>query len=71
MELKAIARKWGSSIAVVIPRAVAERNNIQENAEIIIEIRKPLKVADIFGKFPFKSKKTTQEIKDEMKKGWD
>lgn len=71
MEIKAIARKWGSSIAVIIPQAIAEKQNIKENVEITIEIKKSLKVADIFGKFPNWGGKSTQEIKDEMRAGWD
>ena len=70
MEIKTVARKWGSSLAVIIPKDVAEKKNIKENVEVTIEIRRPVRVADFFGKFPIKSKKTTQQIKDEMRSGW-
>lgn len=69
MEIKAIARKWGSSLAVIIPKEIADKKNIKENVEITIEIkRKPL-AAELFGKFP-NWKKPTQQIKDEMRSGW-
>jgi len=29
MEIKTIARKWGSSIAVIIPREVADKKRIK------------------------------------------
>lgn len=70
MEIKAVARKWGSSIAVVIPKGIAEKNNIKKNAEVVIEIKKPVKALDIFGRFPTLSRKTSQQIKDEMRAGW-
>ncbi len=34
--------------------------------------KKKVLAGELFGKFPrWKSKKTTQELKDEMRKGWD
>lgn len=72
MEVKAITRKWGNSIAVVIPKEVVEKQRIKEDEEIIIKVekKKPLAGA-LFGKFPRKSGKTAQEIKDEMRRGWE
>ena len=69
MEVKAIARRWGSSLAVIIPRTLVDENNIQENDKISIEIKKKPLVGEFFGKFP-EWKKSTQKIKDEMRKGW-
>ena len=40
MEIKAIAKKWGSSIGIILPKAVVEENRIRENDEITIEINK-------------------------------
>ncbi|MEK6873675.1 MAG: AbrB/MazE/SpoVT family DNA-binding domain-containing protein [Nanoarchaeota archaeon] len=72
MEVKTIARKWGNSIAIILPKSVVETNKIRENDEITIEVKRRVLAGEMFGKFPeWKSKKTTQELKDEMRKGWD
>ena len=72
MEIKAIAKRWGSSIGIVLPKSIVEENKIKENEEVIIEVKKPVFVKELFGKYPqWKSRKTAQELKDEARKGWD
>lgn len=71
MELRTRARKWGNSIAVILPKIIVEAGKIRENDVIAVEIRKKPLAGEFFGKFPVKSKKTTQKIKDEMRKGWN
>ncbi len=72
MEVKAITRKWGNSIAVVIPRDVAEKQHIKEDQEIVITIEKEKPRAGcLFGRFPELRKTSTQELKDEARRGWE
>ena len=68
MEVKTIARKWGNSIAVILPKNIVETNKIRENDEITIEVKKRVLAGEMFGKFPH-WKKSTQEMKDEIKRG--
>ncbi len=70
MEIKTFARKWGNSIAVILPRDLVIRNNIKENDEVVVEIGKKVLAGDLFGRFPRKKEKNPQEIKNEMKRGW-
>ncbi len=71
MEIKATTRKWGNSIAVVIPRAVVEKQRIQKDQEIRITIEKQRpRAAEFFGIFKDRFKESTQNIKDEMRRGW-
>lgn len=70
MEFKTIARKWGSSIGIILPKSVIDENRIRENDEVFIELKRENIMSDLFGKFPRKSKKTAQEIKDEAREGW-
>ncbi|MFA7708250.1 MAG: AbrB/MazE/SpoVT family DNA-binding domain-containing protein [Candidatus Pacearchaeota archaeon] len=70
MEFKTIARKWGSSIGVILPKSIIDENRIRENDEVFIELKKETILSDLFGKFPRKSKKNPQEIKDEAREGW-
>lgn len=71
MEIKTKARRWGSSLGIILPKSVVEENKIIENDEIIIEVKKQILARELFGKYPRNSKKTAQEIKDEMRKGWN
>ena len=70
MELKMKPRKWGNSLAVILPKVLVEANRIKENQEIIIEIKTRPLVKDLFGILPRKWNRSTQEIKDDMRKGW-
>ena len=70
MEIKTVARKWGNSLAVILPKSIIEKQKIKENEDIIIDVRKGVITGDFFGKFPRKSNKTAQEIKEEIKRGW-
>ena len=71
METKAIAKRWGSSIGVIIPKEVVEAKRIKENDEIIIEITKRPLAGEFFGRLKGKLKKSGQEMKDEARRGWD
>jgi hypothetical protein len=72
MEIKTIARKWGSSLAVIIPKEIADKKQLKENSEITITVSKARPKAGIlFGKFPNWNGKSTQQIKDEMREGWE
>jgi len=71
MEIKTRAKRWGSSIGIILPKAVVESNKIRENDEIIVEVKKEVLAKDFFGRFAGKFKKTAQELKDEARKGWD
>ncbi len=70
MEVRTKARRWGSSIAVILPKAFVDDRRINENDEIIIEVKKHLLVKDVFGMLKGRIKRPTQEIKDEMRRGW-
>lgn len=70
MEVKTTAKKGGSSIGVIIPKEIVEAKRIRENDELIIEIKKRPLAGELFGMFPeWKSKKSAQELKDEMRRG--
>ncbi len=71
MEIVVKPRKWGNSVGISIPKEVVEEEGIELDKELVIEIKganKSEKIKSLFGKFKFD--KSTQEIKDEMKKGW-
>ncbi len=68
-ETIAIARKWGNSIGVTIPEDAVKKEKIKPNDTLIISIRKAKPISELFG--TLKTKKSTQQIKDEIRKGWE
>lgn len=66
MAVKVIARKWGNSIGIIIPKETVEKEGIKEKEEIFVEIQKekPLLVKDMLGKL--KLKKTTKQLLKEI-----
>ena len=63
-------RRWGNSFGVVIPMEIVEREKIKENESVSIIIvpdsRKAFNVT--FGMLKGKLKKSSQQIKDELKR---
>ena len=70
MEIKTIAKKWGSSIGVIIPKEVVDAKRIKENDKITIEIKTRSLAGNMFGFGKERFKKTAQQIKDEAREGW-
>ena len=71
MEVKVKAKRWGSSIGVIIPKEIVEARRIKENDEVIIEVKNRPLAGEFFGRLKGKLKKSAQEIKDEMRRGWE
>ena len=71
MEVKAIAKRWGNSLAVIIPKDVVEKEELRENQQVIFDVRpQGLRAKEVFGLL--KSwKRPTQEIKDKVRRGWE
>ena len=63
------ARKWGNSIGVTLPKEATDKEKIRESDKLIIEIKRVVPIKELFG--TFKTSKSTQQIKDEMRKGWE
>ena len=67
-DIEVVARKWGDSVAVILPNEFVKAEKIKLGQKIHISIHHKVDFSDVFGKW--KPKKTTQEIIDEEKKGW-
>jgi len=63
------ARKWGNSIGFTLPMETVLKERIKANDMLVITIQKASPIKDLFGLI--KTKKSTQSIKDELRKGWD
>lgn len=61
-------RKWGNSIGLILPKEIVEKENIRENQKINILISKNTNVLnETFGMLKGKLKKSSQQMKDELK----
>jgi antitoxin component of MazEF toxin-antitoxin module len=65
-KIKSVARRWGSSLGVIIPRDVVEKEHIKEGQQIDFLILKDSRaLRETFGTLKFK--KTSQQMKDETR----
>ena len=69
-ELNAKVRKWGDSLAVIIPKETADIEKISASDNVRIKIEKQTDLSDVFGLLKGKLKKTSQQMKDESREGW-
>ena len=69
-ELNAKVRKWGDSLAVIIPKEIAEKEKIHVEDKIHLKIGRERDFSDLFGIAKGKLKKTAQQLKDESREGW-
>ena len=63
-----IAKKWGNSVGVILPKEMVEKQDIKVGDDIAINIFKKGNLRDIFG--TLKTKMTAQELKDFAREGW-
>ena len=62
-------KRWGSSMAVIIPQEMVKNQHIKEGDEVAINIFKKGDLSDIFG--TLKTKLTGQQLKDLSRKDWE
>ena len=61
------ARKWGDSIAIVIPSEIVKREGIKANDDISVKIEKKNDLSALFGSLKG-WKINSQKLKDEIRK---
>ena len=62
------AKQWGNSISVILDSELVKKQKIHPKDKLLVTIQKVGDIRELFG--TFKSKRSTQEIVDENKKGW-
>ncbi len=70
-EIEAYAKKWGSSLGIIIPKEVVDKEHITPKTKIAIEIKKSHTAREVWGMLQKGWKHTTQDLKNEARKGWD
>lgn len=63
------AKRWGSSLGLVIPSEIVKEERLEEGDNIIIEIRKKKTIKELFGSLKH-VKIDPQKMKNELRKEW-
>ena len=66
VETRSTVRRWGSSLAAVIPPEALKAEGLREGDEVILEVRKARRLEDLFGLFKNK-KLDAQAVKDAIR----
>ncbi len=68
-DIETTAKRWGASLAVIIPKEIAEKEQIKEGDKIHIKVEKHADLTHIFGKA--KVNLSAQKFKDMCREGWE
>jgi antitoxin component of MazEF toxin-antitoxin module len=69
MATEVTVRRWGNSLGVVLPKELIDKQNLSENETVCINVVKVAHLKDLFGSV--KIKRSGQEFKDFVRKGWE
>jgi len=69
MATEVIAKKWGNSIGIVLPKDFVEKQGIEENDKIFVDVVKEANLKHLFGSL--KRKMSGQKFKDMVREGWN
>ena len=70
MEAEVVAKKWGNSFGIIIPNEIVKSENIKENEKLVVEIKKRQLGREFLGLLK-DWQRDPQELKDEIRRGWD
>ncbi len=69
MTATAIARKWGNSLGITLPKELVEQQDIREGDTLILPVVvKKADLSKIFGSI--KTGESGQKFKDRAREGW-
>ncbi len=68
-EIEVQTRRWGNSLGIAIPKKIIDQEHLSENQTVTIEIKKVVDISTLFNSMKFT--KSAQQLKDEMREGWE
>jgi ABC-type proline/glycine betaine transport system substrate-binding protein len=72
IEVETVAKKWGNSIGLIIPKDVADKKGIKENTKVRFAILENSKVGGkLFGLLSGWKEPTNKIMREIRKDGWD
>ena len=69
IQTKAMLKKWGNSLGIIIPKKIVIKEELNPNEEVVITITRKDTLEEFFGKGR-KLKINSQKMKDEGRKTW-
>ena len=69
MAIQVKLKKWGNSMAIIVPSSLIEEKKLKENEEIMVEVVKKADISKSFGAIK-KRKMSGQDFKDMVREGW-
>lgn len=69
MAIEVKLKKWGNSMAVIVPNTIIEKRKLKENDKILIELIREADLSGVFGMIK-KRKMSGQEAKNLARRGW-
>ena len=70
MAIEVRLKKWGNSMAVIVPNRLIQEKKLKENDAMFVEMVKKADLSDIFGTLKLDRFISGQEFKDAARKGW-
>ncbi len=68
-EIHVKTRKWGDSLAVILPNEIVKKERLQVNDDVYLIVQKETDLSDLFGSW--KTKKMPLELKNESREAWE
>lgn len=68
-EVIVTAKKWGNSLGITIPAETVQEMGIKPDDKVLIKVQRINKIKELFG--TMNTKRTTEQIMKEIKKGWN
>lgn len=68
-KMETITRRWGNSLGITLPKKFVEEEGLHENQRVVVEVRPAVDLKKVRGLL--RTKKTAQQLKDEMREGWE
>lgn len=69
-EIEVRAKKWGSSLGIIIPKALVEKEKIKPDDILHIVVHKAPTAKKLWDLGPVLEACSTQQIKEKLRRGW-
>lgn len=66
-----VVKRWGNSMALIIPADTVKTRKIAEGEEVVFTLTKVADLSYVFGTLKRKPGLSGQQFKDEAKAGWE
>ncbi len=71
MATKAIVRKWGNSLGIILPKELVDYQHLKEDDKVTVFVVKEADLSKVYGSLKGKITKSGQEMKNLAREGWD